>query len=239
MAEKGQRFGLGVVADPDVACIDRNGQAVRCVRLICACGTAYVAPLRKLTSGAKKSCGCLRRQSGGGTGVSAHPLYRTWYQMVGRCENPKRPAYPYYGGRGIRVCERWHNAWLFYEDIEGTLGPRPPGMSLERKDNNGHYEPGNVCWASWPEQNRNKRRATVLEVERLQAEIARLRAGLQAVLAVTGDEDVVSAISDLLQENVPGLYPTESLGPYNGCIARRRAAGGQARGSGSWPQLRG
>lgn len=81
--------------------------------------------------------------------------------MLHRCENPSNKRYAKYGGRGIKVCDRWHDVRLFLGDIERDLGPRPKGMTLDRIDNDGNYEPGNVQWASDAQQRRNqgKRRA--------------------------------------------------------------------------------
>jgi len=74
--------------------------------------------------------------------------------MVQRCHNPKDKGYPNYGKRGIVVCEKWKRFEGFYAD----MGLRPdPGSSLDRIDNNGNYEPGNVRWATWSEQQNNKR----------------------------------------------------------------------------------
>lgn len=78
--------------------------------------------------------------------------------MVRRCEKPQAEGYCRYGARGIAVCERWHDVRLFIQDIEGSLGPRPAGMTLDRINNDGNYEPGNVRWASRWEQQHNARR---------------------------------------------------------------------------------
>lgn len=80
-----------------------------------------------------------------------------WNGMLRRCENQADPAYPGYGGRGINVCERWHDFDVFYADIAEALGPCPSGKSLDRIDNNGNYEPGNVRWASQLQQANNTR----------------------------------------------------------------------------------
>ena len=82
------------------------------------------------------------------------PTYLSWYNMMSRCYNANNPAYDRYGGRGIRVEERWHNFNLFVED----MGLRPDGMTLDRFPNNdGNYERGNCRWATWKQQNNNRR----------------------------------------------------------------------------------
>jgi DNA-binding XRE family transcriptional regulator len=77
--------------------------------------------------------------------------------MLGRCEKPHWATYSGHGGRGIKVCERWHDFELYYADIL-KLGPCLPGWSLDRIDNDGDYEPGNVRWATPRQQALNSRR---------------------------------------------------------------------------------
>lgn len=80
--------------------------------------------------------------------------YRTWRAMKARCLNPNDPAYPRYGGRGIRVCERW----LSFEGFLADMGVRPEGTELDRRDNERGYELDNCRWVTRKANSRNKRR---------------------------------------------------------------------------------
>lgn len=92
-------------------------------------------------------------------GFSGTIEHQTWRSMKDRCYNSNCAVYKYYGGRGIRVCACWRKSFLnFLED----MGPRPKGMTLERKNNDGHYEPSNCKWATRREQQRNSRQNHVL-----------------------------------------------------------------------------
>ena len=101
--------------------------------------------------------------------VSKHPLYHIWNGMVRRCRDTKNINYPFYGARGINVCEEWsiRGEWgtrqvpsgflSFLSYVEENLGERPVGHSLDRIDNSGDYEPGNIRWANQSTQNFNRR----------------------------------------------------------------------------------
>jgi hypothetical protein len=92
-------------------------------------------------------------------GMADSPEYRVWCHVLARCGTATDAAYDNYGGRGITVCDRWLTFTNFYADV----GPRPsPQHTLERIENDGNYEPGNVRWATRKEQNRNKRNNRLL-----------------------------------------------------------------------------
>lgn len=90
-------------------------------------------------------------------GMWQHPLFATWSGMMQRCYNPRHQAFKNYGGRGITVCEPWHDPRVFAAWIEHNLGPRPDGCTLDRINNDAGYEPGNMRWATRRTQTRNQR----------------------------------------------------------------------------------
>lgn len=137
-----------------------KGQRQRQWLCSCACGETTVVRTGHLTSGAVKSCGCMRRKAK--HGQSRTTLYRAWVSMRQRCENPKHPEFKNYGARGISVDPSWKDFQVFH----AYVGGRPAeGLELDRIDNDKNYEPGNVRWATRAEQCANTRRTVVLEVE--------------------------------------------------------------------------
>jgi hypothetical protein len=121
---------------------------------VCNCGALITVDGSHLRRGHTKSCGCLRKQRMTKHGMSRSPEYRSWVSMKQRCFNPRNPAYENYGGRGIIICEEW----LCFEAYFADTGTRPPECSLDRIDNDGNYEPGNVRWATRQQQRQNQRR---------------------------------------------------------------------------------
>jgi len=87
-----------------------------------------------------------------------------WNHMLQRCTNPKNPGFKHYGGRGITVCERWLQFANFYAD----MGDPPPGLMIEREDNDKGYEPSNCVWADRITQNRNKGQPSKLTPEQIE-----------------------------------------------------------------------
>lgn len=127
----------------------------------CVCGRELSRFKDSLISGKSKSCGCrksalvsARLTKHGHSRKGGTREFRAWTKMKRRCLNENHSAHEYYGNRGIEVCERWKRSFeAFLED----MGPCPDGHTLDRKDNEGHYEPGNCRWATKSEQRRNRR----------------------------------------------------------------------------------
>ncbi len=115
----------------------------------CSCGEESLVSSNCLRRGNTKSCGCLHRKHG----LSGTRVYHVWNNMMSRCYNEKHKNYHQYGGRGIKVCERWHDVKLFVGDV----GQPPPGLTLERKNNERGYFPKNCCWATRKDQANNRR----------------------------------------------------------------------------------
>lgn len=118
------------------------------LRVTCDCGKTKVVRYYDAANGRTNSCGCLRRETTRAQrlkhGMIGTPEFAAWQHMIQRCTNPHVERYPRYGGRGIRVCKEWQESFeVFLKDV----GPRPsPRHQLDRKDNDGHYEPGNARW---------------------------------------------------------------------------------------------
>lgn len=124
---------------------------------LCDCGGVKTVTTKQLRSGQTASCGCalseMLRLRNSTHGLSRDPAYRSWKDMRSRCNTPTDSDYKDYGGRGIKVCDRWSDFAAFLAD----MGPRPFGMSVDRKDVNGNYEPSNCRWADAKTQANNKR----------------------------------------------------------------------------------
>jgi hypothetical protein len=136
----------------------RDGRIVWICR--CDCGRQTTTTAHQLRSGGKRSCRCLkiRLRHGHARRGTRSRTYNTWHSMLQRCSNPNHPAYQYYGGRGIGVCDRWRDFLNFLAD----MGKRPKGTTLDRyPDGDGDYRPGNCRWVSPYEQAQNRRERAI------------------------------------------------------------------------------
>lgn len=126
----------------------------------CDCGNIITTRLSSVKSGNTKSCGCYKNEitkkiglNNKKHGMSFSKEHNSWKSMKDRCLNTNHIFYKNYGGRGIKVCDRWINSFEnFYQD----MGKRPLGKTLDRINVNGNYEPSNCRWATIEEQNKNK-----------------------------------------------------------------------------------
>ena len=135
---------------------------------VCDCGSIATVDHRALKSGNTSSCGCFRKESaakqktihGYAKRGSKSRIYKVWGWILARCQTPSASGYENYGGRGIKVCNRWKE----FENFLADMGdPEDCTLTIERKDNDGDYEPGNCRWATRAEQGVNKRNNRFIE----------------------------------------------------------------------------
>lgn len=163
----GQRFARMLVIS--FVGIERHLARWRCR---CDCGVEKVVAGKELRNGDIKSCGCQKTEHAQKMGSVSRPrhghskngksslTYTSWDGMIQRCTNPKDEGWRYYGGRGIRVCERW----LKFDNFLADMGERPHRLlTLDRIEVNGNYEPGNCRWADWHTQRITQRPRQKLE----------------------------------------------------------------------------
>lgn len=161
----GKRFGRLTVVR-----LDRVDKAYRKILVCrCDCGSECLKRYDHLRSGASQSCGCLRdeairksleiHRNFATVGGKQTRTYGIWSGMKKRCFNPNCKSFKYYGGRGISVCNRW----MDYRNFLSDMGEAPEGMTLDRLDGDGNYEPNNCRWATRTEQSRNRRNVVLNE----------------------------------------------------------------------------
>ena len=167
----GQKFNRLTIIEEVERHIYPSGRPRRRFLCKCDCGNQTTVMINKILNGHTNSCGCYRKENSsilGKTkiyskennksykhGLSNHQLYSTWIGMKNRCNNPNSSDYKHYGGRGIKICDRWNNSFPnFLED----MGMKPSkSYSIDRIDVNGNYELNNCKWSTQKEQVKNRR----------------------------------------------------------------------------------
>jgi hypothetical protein len=158
----GKRFGRLIVIK------DTGERKNNYINWMCKCDCGKISKIvtGNLASGHTRSCGCLNKEMtikrSTTHGMSRTRPYDIWCGMIKRCLNPKAEDYKNYGGRGIKVCERWNKFDNFWEDMKSDYSDN---LTIDRIDNNGNYEPSNCKWSTMKEQNNNRRDNIIIKYQ--------------------------------------------------------------------------
>lgn len=158
--QKGVKYGRLTLTGRNYM-LPSYGQLRRYVEAECKCGVTKEYLFKRLTEGETKSCGCLRRDVSRKRmtthGISYHPLSDVWDAMKKRCYDTRNDHYPYYGGKGVKMCKSWKNSFITFYNWCIKNGYEE-GKSIDRKDNDGDYRPSNCRFTTRAVQSRNTSR---------------------------------------------------------------------------------
>jgi hypothetical protein len=211
-----QVFGRLTVKYRDLA---SPSQHVRWMCL-CQCGTNTSVRSDSLIRNITQSCGCFNREQHTIHGYSNTPGGKAWRNMMARCYSTTTPGYHRYAGRGIQVCDRWHQLALFLQD----MGQPPHGMSLDRINNNHGYSPDNCRWATRQQQMRNMSKNRLLTFQGEAKTIAEwaelLHISKLTICSRLRRWDVQHTLGTPVKPQIGGRRPPRSLSaPYEKTLA--------------------
>lgn len=142
-----------------------RGEYIKLGKFKCHCGNEFITRISSLKSKHTNSCGCLNKrrvkEANSTHKLSKSPLYFTWKRMLKRCYDENSQDYNNYGARGINVCEEWKNNPINFVNWCNNNGYKK-GLSIDRINNDGNYEPSNCRWVNMKEQARNRRSSRLL-----------------------------------------------------------------------------
>lgn len=168
---RGKRIGRLTVLEPDGFKTTASGSRQYFWKCLCDCGTECRVDGCCLRRASTVSCGCYAKDLSTTHELSGHYIYSVWLGMKQRCYNKNSSCYKDYGARGIRICESWLESPA---NMLRDLGERPTSKhTIERKNNDGNYEPGNCVWATRAEQNENTRQTKLLTHKGITLSIAK------------------------------------------------------------------
>lgn len=217
--EVGQKFNRWTVIERAASLREACGSKTPVWVCRCDCGKVKTIRAIHLRSGRSGSCGCLQKEIASATGLKhgdhKSPMYDVWTQMIQRCENPNNKAFKNYGARGIKVCAEWHEYAAFLRDMGPTY---QPGLTIDRRDNDGNYEAGNCRWVTNKVNCRNQQRSVLVDWN-----------GVQTSLNDLAELHSVKLLTAYSRYRIKGWTLRQSLGLDSAPVAIRQPISEETR----------